>query len=179
MKTRFLASVFVVCCLLLCGLILRRQIAAHPLPPETDQRFEAGRDGQGQGRFWMGMEGWRPATPAVSTLAHAVVSGQVAAVQAGDGPKVWGYQSRSLRRRFTTPSQLMQIIAGQYPEFIHPRSVTYEPVFTDKSGQAAVAAVLLEDGNGNQVRDDYLLVREDGQFKVGGVQRRPGPEERR
>ncbi len=178
MKTRFLAAVLVVCCLMLCGLILRRQIAAHPLPPEAAQHSEDGSDGRGQGRFWMGMEGWQPASPAASMLAREVVSGQIAALEAGDGPKVWGYGSRSLRQRFSSPAQLMQIIAGQSPEFMHPRRVIYKPVFTDKSGQMALAVIVLEDGNGNRVWDDYLLVREDGQFKVGGV-RRPGPERQR
>ena len=176
MKTRLLAAVFVVCCLLLCGLILRRQIAAHPLPPETAERSEGGRDGRGQGRFWMGMPGWQPASPADSALAYQTVAGQIAALKAGDGPKAWSYQSRSLRRRFSSPAQLMQVIAGQYPEFLHPRRVKYRPVFTDKSGQTAHAAILLEDNDGNRAWEDYLLVREDGQFKVGGVQTLPGPD---
>ena len=170
MKTRLLAAVFVVCCLLLCGLILRRQIAAHPLPPETGQRFEADGDERGQGRFLMGMEGMQPASPADSALAHQTVAGQMAALKAGDGPKAWGYQSRSLRQWFTSPAQLMQMIARRYPEFIHPHSVTYKLVFTDKSGQTAQTAILLEDENGNQAWYGYLLVREGGQFKVIGVQ---------
>lgn len=170
MKTRFLAAVFIVCCLLLCGLILRRQIAAHPLPPETAQRFGEDRDGRGQGRFWMEMEGWQPASPAVSALAHQTVAGQMAALQDGDGPKAWGYQSRSLRQQFSSPAQLMQIIARQHPEFLHPRSVIYRTVFTDKSGQTAHAVILLEDENGNRTGEDYLLTKEDGEFKVSGVE---------
>ena len=170
MKTRPVAAVFVVCCLLLCGLILRRQIAAHPLPPETADRFEEGRDGRGQGRFWRGMPGWQPASPAESALAHQTMAGQIAALKAGDGPKAWSYQDRGLRRRFPSPAQLMQVVAGHYPEFLHPHSVTYEPVFTDKSGQTAHAAVVLEDDSGNRVWDGYLLVREGEQFKVNGVE---------
>lgn len=176
MKTRFLAAVFVVCCLLLCGLILRRQIAAHPLPPENAERSEAGRSGRGQGRFWMGMPGWHLASPAESALVHQAVAGQIAALKVGDGPKAWQYQSRSLRQRFSSPARLMQVVAGQYPEFLYPRDVKYEPVFTDKSGQTAHAAILLEDEHGHRAWDDYLLVREDGQFKVGGVRPLPGPD---
>lgn len=175
MKTRLLATVFVGCCLLLCGLILRRQIAAHPLPPETAERSERGRDGWGQGRFWMEMPGWQPASTADSALAHQTVAGQIAALKASEGAKAWAYQSRGLRQRFSSPAQLMQVVAGQYPEFLHPRRVTYEPVFTDKSGQTAHTAILLEDDTGNRVSEDYLLVREDGQFKVRGVQTLPGP----
>ena len=171
MKTRLLAAVFVGCCLLLCGLILRRQIAAHPLPPENAERSEAGR-----GRFWMRMPGWQPASPADSALAHQTVVGQIAAIKAGDGPKAWSYGSRSLRQQFSSPVQLMQVIAGHYPEFLHPRSETYEPVFTDKSGQTAHAAILLEDGRGHQAWEDYLLVREDGKFKIRGVETLSGPD---
>ncbi len=179
MKTRLLATVFVVCCLLLCGLILRRQIAAHPLPPETVQRFEEDRDGRGQGRFWMEREGGQPASPAVSALAHQAVAGQMAALRAGDGPKAWGYQSRGLRQRFSSPTQLMQIIARQYPEFLRPRHVIYKPIFTDKSGQTAHAVIFLEDENGNQTGEDYLLMREGGQFKVGGIRPVYRPDARR
>lgn len=174
MKTRLLAAVFVVCCLLLCGLILRRQIAAHPLPPETAQGFETDRDGQG--RFWMGKEGRQPASPADSALVHQTVAGQLSALKAGDGAKAWAYQSRGLRQRFSSPAQLMQVVAGGFPEFLHPRSIKYEPVLTDKSGQTALAAIVLEDEHGNRVQAVYHLVREGGEFKVSGVQRLQGPD---
>ncbi len=174
MKTRLLAAVFVLCCLLLCGLILRRQIAAHPLPPETAERF-----GAGQGRFWMGMPGWQPASPAESALAHQTVAGQIAALKAGDGPKAWQYQSRLLRRHYADPAQFMQDIAAHYPEFAHPLRVNYGPVFTDKSGQQVRAGILLEGQNGNQVQADYLLVQEGRQLKVNGVQILSHPEGRR
>jgi hypothetical protein len=176
MKTRLLAAVFVVCCLLLCGLILRRQIAAHPLPPESAQRFENDGDGRGQGRFWMEMEGGQIASPAVGALARQTVAGQIAALGNGDGPKVWEYQSRDLRQRFSSPAILMQLITRHYPELVHPRRVTYKPVFTDKSGRMAHALILLEGEDGNRVWEDYFLVREGGQFKVGGVQHIPGPD---
>ena len=178
MKTRLLAAVFVVCCLLLCGLILRRQIAAHPLPPEAAGRFEEGDDGQGQGRFWM-EEGWQPAPPAVGTLAREVVSGQIAALKAGDGPKAWSYQSRSLRQNFGSPALFMQVIASQYPEFAHPGHVQYGPVRMDKSGRQVRALILLEGEDGRQVQAVYQLVREGGEFKVARVEPLSGPEGQR
>ena len=180
MKTRLLAAVFVVCCLLLCGLILRRQIAAHPLPPETARHsFRGSGDQQEQERFLRGIDGWKPASPALAALADEVVEGQIAALKAGDGPKAWGYGSRSLHRQFSSPAQFMQSIAVNYPEFAHPRQVLPGPVLADLSGQQVQALILLEGDNGNQIRADYHLVREDGQFKVGGVETRPRLEERR
>ena len=180
MKTRLLAAIFVVCCFLLCGLILRRQIAAHPLPPETAKRsFEDSGDPQEQERFLRGMDGWKLASPALAALAHEVVGGQIAALKAGDGVKAWSYQSRSLHRTFGSPAGFMQNIAVNYPEFAHPRRMLPGPVLTDISGQQVQAFILLEGDNGNQIRADYHLVREGGQLKVSGVQTRPRLEERR
>ena len=179
MKTRpALAAVFVACCLLLCGLILRHQIAAHPLPPETASREEDGANGgTGQRRFWM--KGWHPAPPALSALAHTVVAGQVTALAVGDGPKAWGYQGQMLRQNFGTPDRFMQVIARQYPEFLHPSRVDYWPVLTDASGTQAREAVLLEGKNGRRIWAGYQLVRENGQFKVGGVETLPPPDQGR
>ncbi len=178
MKTRLLAAVFVVCCLLLCGLILRRQIIAHPLPPETAPGFEDNQDGQGQGRYRMGMGGWQPASAALSALAHQTVAGQLSALKASDGPKAWEYQSRSLRQNFSSPAQFMQTIARQYPAFTRYRHVLYGPVLTDKAERQIRAAILLEGENEHGMRADYLLVRENGQLKVNGVIMLPRPDAR-
>ena len=179
MKTRpVLAAVFVGCCLLLCGLILRHQIAAHPLPPETALRDEGGANGStGQRRFWT--EGWHPASPALSALAHSVVAGQITALAAGDGPKAWGYQGPMLRQNFGSPARFMQIMSSQYPEFLHPNRVEYRPVLTDQSGTQAREGVILEGKNGRRVWAGYQLVRENGQFKVGGVVTLPPPDQGR
>ena len=179
MKTRpVVAAVFVVCCLLLCGLILRHQIAAHPLPPETAQTFDGntgnGNAGAGGRRFWMGMDGWQPVSPALGALAHEAVAGQLSALKAGDGPKAWTYQSRGLRQNFSSPALLMQIISRRYPEFLHYRRVEYGPMMTDKSGQEVRALVRLEGESGDRIQAIYMLVREAGDFKVSGVQ--PLPE---
>ncbi len=176
MKTRpITAAVFVVCCLLLCGLILRHQIAAHPLPPETAQDESGG----GRGRFWMGSGGWQPAPSALGALAHQTVAGQLAALKAGDGPKAWAYQSRGLRQNFSSPSLLIQSISSQYPEFVHYRHVEYGPMLADKSGQQVRALIRLHGDNGNRVQAVYLLVREAGNYKVNGVQPIPWSAGRR
>lgn len=170
MKTRpVVAAVFVVCCLLLCGLILRHQIAGHPLPPEIAQRYRGNGGDQGEA-FRLGMQGWQPASPALGALAHQTMAGQLAAMKAGDGPKVWTYQSHNLRQRFSSPALFMQTISSQYPAFTHYRRVEYRQMLVNRSGQQVQALVVLEDENGRQVPAVYMLVREAGEFKVAGVQ---------
>ena len=172
MKSRSVAaSFFVVFCLLLCGLILRRQIAAHPLPPETrhqfasDQRFSGGQQG-----FWSDFKDWHPAAPSVAKQAHETIQGQLAALRAGDGRKALFYQSHLMRERFAGPDQFMEMIANQYPEFGHSAAVRFGPIiWTDKTESRARVLVKVEGENGQHDQEIFLLVREGGQFKVNSV----------
>lgn len=152
MNTRpFVAGLFVALCLLLCGLILRRQIAGHPLPPDISQAQE-----------------FHPAGAVVSQQAQAAIRGQVEALNARDGRRAFFYQSREMRHHFSSPGEFLKMINARYPEFGQSRAVYYGPVWADKNGSRAQARVLVEGKNGRQVRGVFQLVREGGELKVGG-----------
>ena len=168
MNTRPVAAAFfVVFCLLLCGLILRRQIAAHPLPPDL------GRQSNGQG-LWA-EQNWQPAPSAVAKQAQGVVGAEIAALRGGDAAKAMSYGSQDRQARFPDPSQFLQIVREHHPEMGGSGAVRYGPVGIDPSGQNAWVLVLLRDRSGQRTRDNFLLVREGGVFKISRIQSQPVP----
>ena len=174
MKPRsVLAAFFVVLCLLLCGLILRRQISAHPLPPDSGRR-EAEASGDGGGRFGGDFQDFRPASPAMAASARKTIAEQMTALSAGDGAAALAFQSAGLRHQFSDPAQFIAMIAVQYPEFRQSRHIDYGPVWADSDGDRVRARVTVEGRNGRHVRAIYQLVKEGGQLKVGGVRAMPG-----
>ena len=174
MKSRpIVAAFFVALCLLLCGLILRRQIAAHPLPPVSERHF----DGDPQD-LWSGLQGGHVAAPAMTAQVRQTVQGQLTAMRDGDGLKAMSYQSRAMRRMSGNPGQFEQHIVSEYPEFGHCRHAHFWPVWTDKTGKMAWMVVIAEGKNGHHARGIYQMVQEDGQWKINDVnaQRLPDSE---
>jgi hypothetical protein len=166
MKSRPIAAAFfVVFCLLLCGLILRRQIAAHPLPPDTGQQG----GGQGFGGKELDFQDWRPAAPSIAAQVHAVVQAELAALRTGDAPTAMSLQSRFLHQRFSDPSDFLRFILFRHPELVRSRTVNYGLVWTDPAGQNARAALLVEGRNGERTSENFLLIRESGRFKISRI----------
>ncbi len=158
MNTRpALAALFVACCLLLCGLILRRQIAAHPLPPEAARPAGPGFSDE---------ERWQAATPADRRQAQRVVTAYLAALRGGDAPAAAGCRSAWLRERFRTPAEFLAAARGRFPELSAWRRAAPGPVETDSDGQRCRTAFLLQEADGAKVRALFLLVREDGRLKI-------------
>lgn len=161
------ATFFVVFCLLLCGLILRRQITAHPLPPDSG-RQDGGQGSSGQDP-WTERR-WQPAAPALAKQVQGVVRAEIAALHGGDVPKAMSYGSRVRQQRFSNPAGFLQIMQEHHPELREERRVIYGPVGIDQSGQNAWAIILLQSRSGERVRDDFLMVREGGVFKIDRIQ---------
>lgn len=167
-KRRLLAAVFVVLCLSLSGLLMRRQFAAHPAQmvakaqiPALDVKKFAG-------------------TPAPTALPHKIgavekavihsIKAQLAAIRTGDADKAMYYQSTGLRRNFASPQAFVQTIATHYPEFGHCRSADFSPVRIDPTGEHAVVVVTCLGEDGRRAQGYYIMVKENGVFRVAGVQ---------
>ena len=153
------ASFFVVFCLLLCGLILRRQIAAHPLPPESVQR---GGGGQGEGMS----QNWPPAPPATTKQVRDVVRAELAALGSGDAAKAMAYRSGFQRQRFSDPNQFLQFVRERHPEIIRDHVVRFGPVQADPEDENAWTVVWMEGPGGEHAQSGFVLGREAGQFKI-------------
>ena len=170
------ASFFVVFCLLLCGLILRRQIAAHPLPPDSRLPGYSGQGNGGQG--YSGQDPWterrwQPAGPVLARQVQGVVRAEIAALHRGDIPQAMSYGSQTRRQRFSDPAQFLQIMQERHPELQEDRMALYGPVGIDQGGQNAWAAVLLVSRSKGRVHDNFLMVREGGVFKIDRIQTWP------
>jgi hypothetical protein len=163
------AAFFVVFCLMLCGLILRRQIAGHPLPPDQGQRGDSRSFGGDSQNNWADLQGWQPADPSSAKQVRDLVQEETTALRTGDAPRAISYQSRFLRQRLPDPNEFLQFMLGRHPEMISFRQVQCTSILTDKAGQHAFAIVLIEGSKGERTRAQFLLVRESGQFKIAGI----------
>ena len=150
--------VFAALCLGLSGLVLRRQIAAHPPPAPPPAPTP------------------RPSPPPAHVAGGAArravldtVLGQLAALRAGDADKALSYQSRGLRRNFGSAAQFTRMIVTHYPEFGRSRAADCGPVLTDPTGRYATVVVTVTGEDGRRARGYYQLLREDGVYRVAGV----------
>jgi len=158
---RAVPVVFVALCLGLSALVLRRQIATHPIPRDTGVRANADQA--------MDLKTWRGAAAPERRAVLKTVLDQLAAIRAGDADRAWFYQSRGLHRNFRSARAFESEIVNGYPEFGHAKSAKFGPVGVDPTGNHAAVAVTVQGENGRWARANYLLVREDGGYRVEGV----------
>jgi hypothetical protein len=166
-------GLFVALCLTLSGLILGRQMVAHPAPPPdsaADGRSTEGRDGGGGFR---GRREFHIADTATRWAVLGSIQGQLDALRRGDASRSASYQSREMRRRFTRPADFLGMINAQYPEFAHSRSASFGPVWEDAGQWHAGTLVTVIGRNGRQARGFYRMAREGGVYRVEGVRMRP------
>lgn len=159
---------FVALCLLLSGWVLRRQIAAHPRPQKADESQE-----QIPPAF-LGQPvdplTWHVATGPERQPVLRSIQGQLAAFRANDSGQAMFYQSRGLRRNFQSAAAFTKIIRSRYPEFGHCRSAQFGPVWLDAAHQHADVTVTVQGEDGYLARGAYWLVRENGLYRVAGVE---------
>lgn len=155
---------FAALCLSLSAFVLRGQIAAHPKPPPAPAPpFPMDAGGP------PGPQAWRVATGAGRRAALATINDQLAAIRAGDADRAWFYQSRGLRRHFSSAQAFVAMLGAQYPEFGHAASASFGPVLTSPAGNLAGVPVTVRGRNGHLALAYYMLVKEDGVYKIAGV----------
>ncbi len=167
-----LAAAFVAFCLLLGGLALHRQIAAHPMAPDTGQ--SNGVSGEEIPPDFLGQpvnkKTWHIARGAQRQAVVSSIQAQLNAFRAGDAETAMRYQSRSLRRRFPDPEAFVQMVRSRYPEFGHCRAARFGPVWTDADGQHADVTVTARGENGFLAQGEYEMIRGREAYRVAGVQ---------
>ena len=163
MSSRSVASgLFVLCALLLAGLILKPWLASRPARRQNSSlpRLQA---------VSQAPPIWQPAPRPVRETVLKAIRAQLAAFRADDYARAFQYQSLGLRRNFAGPQAFRSQITNGYPEFAHSRRVQFGPVLADRSAQHAEVVVSVIGANGYQARGLFLMVREGKDYRVGGV----------
>ena len=178
------AFLFVAACLLLSGMVMRRQIAAHPCPP-MEQRSDPSQGFPSQGFPSQG--GFPPLFPPsfppaltglpVDVGSWHVLKGreregvvmpireQLVALENGD-EKAARYQRRGPFR--FTPMEFMERVEAQSNVFARSRSARFGTVWADRDGQHADVRVVVQGDGGQKGEGLYEMVRQDGVYRVAG-----------
>jgi hypothetical protein len=98
---------------------------------------------------------------------RAVISGQIDAFRAGDVAGAFDYASDGIRQIFGTADNFGTMVGRGYAMVIAPAEVQYSELRDE--GGALVQRVLIRDGSGVWHALDYLMVEQDGGWRIGGV----------
>ena len=107
------------------------------------------------------------ADPADADIA-AVISAQIDAFRAGDVAGAFGYASDGIRRMFGTADNFGTMVGRGYAMVIAPAEVQYGELRDE--GGALVQRVLIRDASGVWHALDYLMVEQEGAWRIGGVE---------
>lgn len=123
----------------------------------------------------------RPATPQEKEAAVASIQAQLDAFHSDDFGKAATYQSTGLRTNFPSLDAFRTMMKSRYPDFINYRAVEFGDAQANASGDTVTVPVTLKALDGIALHAVYTMVREEGQYRVSGVEggRRaaPAPEE--
>ncbi len=111
-----------------------------------------------------------PAKPAVAKAVKASIIAQLNAFKKDDYAKASIYQSSLLRQNFTSADAFRSMMKTQYPEFASYKSISFGPIETTSDKKAVEAAVKLTGTDGYTVAAVYLMIMENGLYRVAGVQ---------
>ena len=170
MKLRALQVLFVAASLLFAALIVRHG-EPHLLPASQAQQRPGGPDGleppmQEAGR-------------ADRQAAVASVQAQLDAFQKGDFLTASRYQSRAMRQHIQSVAAFRLMMQTEYSAFLHFQSVSYGVAQTPDGGGHVLVPITLHMADRTQFEAVYIMVREDGVYRVAGAGRRgglfPGP----
>lgn len=110
----------------------------------------------------------KPASAAEKNAAIKSIRGQLHAFDIGDWKGAVAFQSNDLKTNFATPAEFGAMIQHAYPAFIGARRVEFGPALS--SGPMLQMLVRLSPRQGQPVEVVYMLVKEQGQYHISGVQ---------
>lgn len=110
----------------------------------------------------------KPASAAEKNAAIKSIRGQLHAFDIGDWKGAVAFQSNDLKGNFATPTAFGAMIQHAYPAFIGARRVDFGPALS--SGPMLQMLVRLSPRQGQPVEVIYMLVKEEGQYHISGVQ---------
>ena len=113
-----------------------------------------------------------PAQPAAADPAsdgiQATISSQIDAFRAGDMAGAFDFASQGIRQIFGTSETFGGMVERGYAMVIDPVELRYGDLRSEAAGP--VQRVLVRDAGGVWHALDYLMVEEDGAWRIGGVE---------
>ncbi len=111
-----------------------------------------------------------PATAEEADTAafRAVISAQIEAFRADDGPRAYGYASPSIRQIFPTPEVFMDMVRRGYQPVYRPQSLSFGEAGTSPDGQP-FQKVTIVGPDGLTYEALYSFERQpDGTWQISG-----------
>jgi hypothetical protein len=98
----------------------------------------------------------------------AVIAAQIDAFRAGDFNEAFSFASDGIRAIFGTPENFGTMVERGYAMVIAPAEVQYTELRDE--GGALMQRVLIRDGAGVWHALDYRMIKEDGAWRISGVE---------
>lgn len=111
----------------------------------------------------------RAATAAERNAAIASIETQLKAFRDDDYEKAQKYQARELRENFETLDQFRRMMKQGYPQFANYKSAKFGEARASEDGRIVEIPITLTGKDGVTVKADYVLVKEDGEYRVASV----------
>ena len=112
--------------------------------------------------------------------ATAAIEGQLKAFKANDWQAATRFQHSSLRKAFRSPQEFRSAIRQGYPQFANYKTIRFGDSRCSENGDRCDVRVLVTGVDGVSVRATYSLLREEGEYRVAGVdvdRKRPQEEQ--
>jgi len=120
-------------------------------------------------RFEDSANGLRPAVEKEQVEARNAIEGQLKAFKQNDYNRAMSFQSMGLRGRFPNPNSLRLMITHFYPAFAHYKSANFGHVLSSIDGSTLLVPIEVGGANGSSIPAHYYLHKENGQYRVSGV----------
>lgn len=105
----------------------------------------------------------------------AVVTKQLAAFRAGDAAGAYAFTAQGLREKFSR-EQFMAVVGRAYPAIAHNVRAEFGLALDDGVQAVLPVDIFTADGRGTSYR--YLLVREEGAWRISSVLESKAPPQR-
>lgn len=123
----------------------------------------------------------RKPTDAERKAAITSIEAQLKAFRDDDYVKATKYQSSGLRGNFDTPDDFRRMMRQSYPQFANYKSVSFGEALCSEKGEVLRINATITGQDGVTVRGIYIMVREEGEYRVstvlGGVRPKPSPKD--
>lgn len=111
----------------------------------------------------------RTATEAERKPVMTAIEAQLKAFRADDYKEAEKYQHSSLKENFASPEEFRAMMHRGYPQVVNYKSVSFGEARCDEKAEQVQIKVTITGKDGVVVKFMYVMLKEDGLYKVIGV----------